>query len=69
MPLYRVRHQQGERGLVVVWSQRRLLLVDPSPDTEAPPWINTEWVMPDGNVIRATPEGPCAWRQAGERGA
>ncbi len=52
-------------AMLVVWSRSGLLYVDPSPDSDAPAWVNRQLVTPEG-FLRSNPAGGCEWRRGGQ---
>ena len=60
-----VRYQEGRSAIVMVWSSTGLLAVDPSPDTQAPAWLDMGLLREDGKTLRLTPRTRCQWRQVG----
>ena len=64
-----VVYARAGHAVAVVWAGERLLAVDPSPETEAPDWIDTALVIPDddGLILRAKPDPPCHWEKNTDR--
>jgi hypothetical protein len=60
-----VLYRRGRNAVAVVWLHSDLVSVDPSPETEAPEWIDLSLVTPvDGQlVLRRTAEAPCQWKR------
>ena len=62
-----VVYRRGSVGVAAVWTRSDLVVVDPSPDTDTPYWVDGALVTDDDdNVLRATPDGFCRWRRHAE---
>jgi hypothetical protein len=60
-----VVYGRAGRAVAVVWAGDLLLAVDPSPETEAPDWIDAGLVITDddGFILRENPGLPCHWEK------
>ena len=60
-----VLHRRGRTAVAVMWVESDLITVDPSPETDAPEWVDLSLVIPmDGRlVLRRQPEAPCRWER------
>ena len=58
-----VLYQKGKTAVAAMWINSDLVAVDPSPESDAPEWVDLSLVIPlDGKlVLRANPEAPCRW--------
>jgi hypothetical protein len=64
-PAIVVRFEREGSATLVVWSRSGLLYVDPSPDSDAPAWVNRQLLTPQG-FLRSHPAGGCEWRRGGQ---
>lgn len=64
-----VLYRQGDSLVVALWSEKDLLAVDPSPQTDTPFWIDTALVVADGKSVRTDRGAACRWRRQGEQHA
>ena len=60
-----VLYRRGRGAVAVVWFHSDIISVDPSPETEAPEWIDLSLVTTvDGQlVLRQNAETPCQWKR------
>jgi hypothetical protein len=60
-----VVYRKGKTAVAAMWVQSELVAVDPSPETDAPEWVDLSLVVPlDGKlVLRDQPEAPCRWER------
>jgi hypothetical protein len=60
-----VVYGRGGHAVAVVWGGEHLLAVDPSPETEAPDWIDAGLVITDddGLTLRESAGPPCQWER------
>ena len=60
-----VVYARAGHAVAVVWADEQLLAVDPSPETEAPDWIDAGLVITndDGLILRDKPGAPCQWEK------
>lgn len=58
-----VLYRKGKTAVAAMWINSDLIAVDPSPETDAPEWVDLSLVTPlDGKlVLRSKPEAPCRW--------
>jgi len=58
-----VLYRKGKAAVAAMWVHSDLIAVDPSPETDAPEWVDLSLVVPiDGKlVLRDKPEAPCRW--------
>jgi hypothetical protein len=58
-----VLYRKGKAAVAAMWVHSDLIAVDPSPETDAPEWVDLSLVVPiDGKlVLRDDPEAPCRW--------
>jgi hypothetical protein len=60
-----VVYRKGKTAVAVMWVQSDLVAVDPSPETDAPEWVDLSLAIPmDGKlVLRGKPDAPCRWER------
>jgi hypothetical protein len=60
-----VLYRKGKAAVAAMWVRSDLIAVDPSPETDAPEWVDLSLVVPmDGKlVLREKPEAPCRWER------
>lgn len=60
-----VLYRRGRTAVAVMWVESDLITVDPSPETDAPEWVDLSLVIQmDGRlVLRRQPEAPCRWER------
>jgi len=58
-----VLYRKGKAAVAAMWVHSDLIAVDPSPETDAPEWVDLSLVvLIDGKlVLRDKPEAPCRW--------
>jgi hypothetical protein len=58
-----VLYRKGKAAVATMWVHADLVSVDPSPETDAPEWVDLSLMIPKGGklVLRSNPEPPCRW--------
>jgi len=59
-----VLYERGDRRVAIGWVGGKIFLVDPEPNSPAPPWFN-EALLSTGRTMRTTPTRACQWRRPG----
>jgi hypothetical protein len=58
-----VLYERADRRVAIGWVGGRILIVDPEPNSTAPPWFNGALIT-GGREIRTTPAWACQWRRS-----
>lgn len=58
-----VLYERADRRVAIGWVGGRILIVDPEPNSTAPPWFNDALII-GGREIRTTPASACQWRRS-----
>ncbi len=59
-----VLYERGDRRVAIGWVGGKMFLVDPEPNSPAPPWFN-EALLSTSRTMRTTPARACQWRRSG----
>ena len=57
-----VLYERADRRVAIGWVGGRIMIVDPEPNSTAPPWVNDALIV-GGRAIRTTPASACQWRR------
>ena len=57
-----VLYERADRRVAIGWVGGRILIVDPEPNSTAPPWFN-DALIAGGRAIRTAPAWACQWKR------
>ncbi len=58
-----VLYERGDRRVAIGWVGGKIFLVDPEPNSPAPPWFN-EALISTSRTMRTTPTPGCQWKRS-----